>query len=57
MTDDFELAHGGGAGFRDLGQPNPEAEQLKAILAAEIIGIRDSEKLTVRRAHDAPRVV
>jgi hypothetical protein len=31
-------------------------EPLKAILAAEIIGVRDSEKLTVRRAHDAPRV-
>ncbi|MFZ1965096.1 MAG: helix-turn-helix transcriptional regulator [Roseiarcus sp.] len=52
MTDDFELAHGSGNVFRDLGQPNPEVEQLKAILAAEIIGILDSQKLTVRRAHD-----
>jgi len=52
MTDDFELVHGSGNVFRDLGQANPEVEQLKAILAAKIIGILDSQELTVRRAHD-----
>jgi predicted XRE-type DNA-binding protein len=53
MTDDdMELIHGSGNVFRDLGLPNPEIQQLKAILAAEIIGVLDGEKLTVRRAHD-----
>jgi hypothetical protein len=31
--DDMELVHGSGNIFRDLGPPNPEARQLKAILA------------------------
>src|SRR5258708_5211624 len=50
--DDFELVHGSGNVFRDLGIANPEVEQLKAILAAKIIGILDDQKLTVRRAHE-----
>jgi len=50
--DDMELSHCSGAVFRDLGLPNPEVEQLKAILAAKIIGIHDDQKLTVRRAHE-----
>jgi hypothetical protein len=33
MSDDgMELIHGSGNVFRDLGLPNPEVEQLKAIL-------------------------
>jgi predicted XRE-type DNA-binding protein len=53
MTDDeMELIHGSGNVFRDLGLPNAEVEQLKAILATKIIGILDSQKLTVRRAHE-----
>ena len=52
MTDDLELVHGSGNVFRDLGIANPEAEQLKAILAAKIIGILDEQGLTVRRAHE-----
>lgn len=48
--DDFELVHGSGNVFRDLGLPNPDIEQLRAILAAKIIGILDDEKLTVRKA-------
>jgi predicted XRE-type DNA-binding protein len=50
-ADDMELIHGSGNVFRDLGLPNPEVEQLKAILATKIIGVLDSQKLTVRRAH------
>ena len=50
--DDMDLIHGSGNVFRDLGLPNPEVEQLKAILAAKIIGILDDQKLTVRRAHE-----
>jgi predicted XRE-type DNA-binding protein len=38
--------------FRDLGLPNPEIEQPKAILAAKIIGVLDGLKISVRAAHD-----
>jgi predicted XRE-type DNA-binding protein len=51
-NDDFELVHGSGNVFRDLGHPNPEASQLKAILAARIIGVLDAQDMSVRRAHD-----
>jgi hypothetical protein len=30
LTDDIEMIHGSGNVFRDLGLPNPEAEQLKS---------------------------
>jgi predicted XRE-type DNA-binding protein len=49
---DMDLIHGSGNVFRHLGLPNPEVEQLKAILAAKIIGVLDDQKLTVRRAHE-----
>lgn len=52
MTDDFELVHGSGNVFRDLGLPNPEAEQLKAILATKIIAVLEKQNLTVRSAHE-----
>jgi predicted XRE-type DNA-binding protein len=52
MTDDIELAHGSGNVFRDLGLPNPEIEQLKSILASKIISVLDSQKISVRSAHD-----
>jgi hypothetical protein len=46
MTDDaMELVHGSGNVFRDFGYPNAEAEQLKAILAATIIGVLDDQKI------------
>lgn len=47
----FELVRGSGNIFRDLGHPNPDVEQMKAILAAEIIKMLDREQLTVRGAH------
>jgi hypothetical protein len=34
MTDDFELVRGSGNVFRDFDMPNPDLEQLRAILAA-----------------------
>jgi predicted XRE-type DNA-binding protein len=43
---------GSGNVFRDFGHPNPEILQLKAILAAKIIGVLDEQKITVRRAHE-----
>jgi predicted XRE-type DNA-binding protein len=52
MKDDLELVHGSGNVFRDLGLPNPEAEQLKAILATKIIAVLDKQSLTVRSAHE-----
>ena len=33
----FDLVHGSGNIFRDLGHPNPDLELMKALLAAEII--------------------
>ncbi len=48
--DDMELIRGSGNVFRDFGHPDAEVLQLKAILAAKIIGVLDDEKLTVRRA-------
>ena len=47
----IEIVHGSGNVFRDFGYANADAEQLKAILAAEIIKELDSKKLTVRAAH------
>jgi predicted XRE-type DNA-binding protein len=52
MTDEIEIVNGSGNVFRDLGLPNPEIEQLKAILAAKIIGVLDGLKISVRMAHD-----
>src|SRR5258708_19554170 len=47
----LELVRGSGNVFRDLGHKNADAEQCKAILAAEIIKALDREELTVRAAH------
>ena len=50
--DDLELVHGSGNVFRDLGLANPEALQLKAILATKIVGVLDALDMSVRSAHD-----
>jgi len=50
MSDDIEIVRGSGNVFRDLGLPNADAEQLKAVLAARIVGILDDRVLTVRAA-------
>ena len=49
--DKLEVVRGSGNVFRDVGHKNADAEQLKAILAAEIIKALDGERLTVRAAH------
>ena len=49
--DDLELIHGSGNIFRDLGQANPDAAQLKSMLAAAIIAVLDDQAISVRRAH------
>jgi predicted XRE-type DNA-binding protein len=47
---DLELVSGSGNVFRDLGKPNADLTQTRAILAAKIIGVLDDRKLSVRAA-------
>ena len=47
---DFELVEGSGNVFRDLGDPNADLKQAKAILAARIIAVLDERGLPVRKA-------
>jgi predicted XRE-type DNA-binding protein len=47
----LEVVRGSGNIFRDLGHENADIEQLKALLAAEIIKALDREGLSVRGAH------
>ncbi|MDZ7873490.1 MAG: XRE family transcriptional regulator [Rhizobium sp.] len=48
--DDFEVVRGSGNIFADFGDPEAETKLLKARLAAEIIGVLDERKITVREA-------
>ncbi|MCM2397754.1 helix-turn-helix domain-containing protein [Rhizobium sp. S95] len=50
MSEEMEIVRGSGNVFRDFGHPNADAEQLKAILAAQIIRVLDSRNLSTRRA-------
>jgi len=50
--DDMDLVHGSGNIFRDLGRPNPEARQLKAILAGQVLKVLDDQGLSTRKAQD-----
>lgn len=53
MTDEaIEIVRGSGNVFRDLGLPNPGLEQLRSILAAQIIRVLDDAGMTVRRAQE-----
>ena len=56
MSDDMEWVRGSGNVFRDLGHPEADREQLRALLAARIIGVLDARKLTVRAAQEATGV-
>ncbi len=47
----LELVRGSGNVFRDLGRENADVDQLKALLAAEIVNALDRDALTVRAAH------
>ena len=46
----LEVVKGSGNVFRDLGHKHADADQFKAILAAEIIKVLDREGLSVRGA-------
>lgn len=56
MNDDKDIIRGSGNVFRDLGHPDADREQLRALLAAKIIGVLDDRKLTVRAAQEATGV-
>lgn len=56
MSDDMNIIRGSGNVFRDLGHPEADREQLRALLAARIIGVLDARKLTVRAAQEATGV-
>ena len=51
MTDDdFEIVRGNGNVFADFGDPDAETKLMKAKLAAQIIGVLDDRKISVRQA-------
>ena len=50
-SEKLEVMQGSGNVFRDLGHENADLEQLKAILAAEIIKALDRKGLSLRAAH------
>ena len=50
MTGRLEIVHGTGNVFRDFGDSNADGEQLKSILAAQIIKVLDKRELSVRAA-------
>ncbi len=50
MSDEFELVQGSGNVFRDLGSPDSDLKQAKAVLAARIVAELDGRGLSVRKA-------
>lgn len=44
------VVRGSGNVFADFGYPNAAAEQLKALLAAQIVNVLDRDAITVRQA-------
>ena len=48
----LEIVSGSGNIFRDFNDPNPDLEQLRAILASRIIKVLDAKNLSVRKACD-----
>jgi predicted XRE-type DNA-binding protein len=49
-TKALEVVRGSGNVFADFGYPNAAGEQLKALLAAQIINVLDRDAITVRQA-------
>ena len=53
MNDEpFEVVRCSGNVFADFGYSNAEVQELKALLAAEMIGVLDDRLLTVRKAEE-----
>jgi predicted XRE-type DNA-binding protein len=55
-TAKIETINGTGNIFRDLGRPDAELQQLKALLAAEIVRALEVRSLTVRKAENITRI-
>ena len=51
-NDDMELVHGSGNVWQDFGYPDADIRQAKGILVAEILGILEERKLSVRKAQE-----
>ncbi len=49
-----DMIRGSGNVFHDLGHPDADLEQLRALLAARIIGVLDERKLTVHAHRKLP---
>jgi predicted XRE-type DNA-binding protein len=56
VSEQLDLVRGSGNVFSDLGVPNADLEQARAVLAAKIIGVLDERKLSVRAAEKLTRV-
>jgi len=56
VSEQLDLVRGSGNVFGDLGVPNADLEQARAVLAAKIIGVFDKRKLSVRAAEKLTRV-
>ena len=54
MNDDFELVRGSGNIYRDFGHENAGLEQVRVLVAAEIIRNLDARNLSTREAPDRP---
>lgn len=52
MNEELEVNRGSGNVFADFGHADSDVEQLKALLAAQIIHLLDTRGLTVRAAGD-----
>ena len=52
----LRTVRGTGNVFRDLGRPDAELRQLKALLAAQIVLVLDELGLTVRKAQSITRI-
>jgi predicted XRE-type DNA-binding protein len=50
MKDELELVRGSGNVYRDLGHPNADLKQARALIAAKIIRIMEAQKLSTRDA-------
>lgn len=56
MTAKLDLIRGSGNLFEDLGLPNSDLEQLRVLLAAQILEIVDGRNLPVRQLAEASGV-
>jgi predicted XRE-type DNA-binding protein len=48
--EELELVHGSGNVFRDFGDPNPDLEQARVLLASQIVKRLDAKELSTRAA-------